>query len=159
MKKLSVYILPLLLSYWLLAPATVLGQSKKKRKRIEHVISVGQSYIGTPYQYGGTTKAGIDCSGLIQNAYKAIDVTLPRTAKEQSKVGSKKSWGGVREGDIVYFKFKQKRNKWYHSGMITSVSKESIKFIHASSSRGVIESELLSDYYQKNVKSFRRVIK
>ena len=84
---------------------------------------------------------------------------LPRTSKEQSKVGNKRGWEGIRAGDLVYFKFKKKGSKWYHSGMITHVSEKKILFIHASSSKGVVESNLLSDYYKKNVKNFRRVIK
>ncbi len=137
------------------------AQKKKKRrvKKIESVIQTGRSYIGTPYKWGGNTKRGIDCSGLIHNSYKTIGVNLPRTAKEQSKVGKKRGWEGLRKGDLVYFKFKKKGSKWYHSGMITHVSHEKILFIHASSSKGVVESSLLSDYYKKNVKSFRRVIK
>lgn len=137
------------------------AQKKKKRrkKNITTVIATGRSYIGTPYKWGGNTKAGIDCSGLIKNSYKTIGVSLPRTAKEQSKVGKKRGWEGIRPGDLVYFKFKKKGSKWFHSGMITYVGDDKILFIHASSSRGVVESNLLSDYYKKNVKSFRRVIK
>lgn len=137
------------------------GQKKKKRKKqkIETAIATARSYIGTPYQWGGNSKTGIDCSGLIQRSYRTIGIDLPRTAKAQSKVGNKKGWEGIKRGDIVFFKFKQKGNKWYHSGMITSVSNDAIKFIHASSSRGVVESNLLNDYYKKNVKNFRRVIK
>ncbi len=135
------------------------AQNKKKRRKISSVIQTARGYIGTPYRYGGNTKSGIDCSGLIQQCYKKISVNLPRTAKEQSKIGNSKSWGSIREGDIVYFKFKQKGEKWYHTGMITKVTKNEIKFIHASTSRGVVESNLKSDYYRKNVKKFRRVIK
>jgi len=135
------------------------AQSKRKQKKINEVIAIGKSYIGTPYRYGGVNKSGIDCSSLIQNSYKAIGINLPRTAKEQSKIGTKRGWNGIRPGDIVYFKFKEKGSRWYHSGMITSVSEYSIKFIHASTSSGVVESELYSDYYRKNVKSFRRVIR
>ena len=152
-----------LLSVFLIAGLFIYSPAQKKKKRrvkkIESVIQTGRSYIGTPYKWGGNTKRGIDCSGLIHNSYKTIGVKLPRTAKEQSKVGKKRGWEGLRKGDLVYFKFKKKGNKWYHSGMITYVSKEKILFIHASSSKGVVESNLLSDYYKRNVKSFRRVIK
>lgn len=137
------------------------AQKKKKRKqqKIENAISFARSYIGTPYKWGGNSKSGIDCSGLIQKSYKSIGINLPRTAKEQSKIGKKRGWEGIKPGDIVFFKFKQKGNKWYHSGMITRVSNEQVKFIHASSSRGVVESNLMSDYYRKSVKNFRRVIR
>ncbi|MEM6641939.1 MAG: C40 family peptidase [Bacteroidota bacterium] len=139
------------------------AQSKKKKQRakqIEMVVAEGRSYLGTPYKWGGASKSGIDCSGLIQNAYGAIGIALPRVSQDQSKEGKKKNWEHLRKGDLVYFKFKQKGSKkWYHSGMITSVEDGRILFIHASSSRGVIESNLLSDYYRKNVKRFRRVIR
>ena len=137
---------------------STLAQSRKKIKKIEKVVSMAQTYLGVPYKYGGMGKDGIDCSALIYNSYRIIDVKLPRTAKEQSKIGSSKSWGNVRAGDIVYFKFKNKGEKWYHSGLIIDVSDNDIKFIHASSSRGVVMSSLMSDYYKKNVKKFRRVI-
>ncbi len=135
------------------------AQGKKKRKKIDRVILEANKYIGTPYRYGGTTKAGIDCSGLIQNCYKTIGVELPRTAKEQSKIGSSKNLGHIRPGDIVYFKFKSKREKWYHTGMITYAEEDDIRFIHASTSRGVVEDSLLDEYYSKNIKKMRRVIK
>lgn len=147
------------LAFLFIAAPSSAQKRKKKKHRISAVISTANGYIGTPYRYGGTSRKGIDCSGLMLQCYKKIDVKLPRTAKEQSKYGKKVGWGSLKKGDIVFFKFKQKGEKWYHSGMITSVKDGNIKFIHASTSKGVTQSNLMSDYYKKNVKNFRRVIK
>lgn len=152
-----------LLSALLIAGIFVSASAQKKKKRrnqnIESVIATGRSYIGTPYKWGGMSRSGIDCSGLIYNSYKTIGVNLPRTAKEQSKTGKKRGWEGIREGDLVYFKFKKKGSKWYHSGMITYVGTDKILFVHSSSSNGVVESNLLAAHYKDNVRNFRRVIK
>ena len=154
------FISVIFLAISLLAYNEAPGQGRKKRAKMRQTaITTAKSYIGTPYRYGGNTRSGIDCSGLIHNSFKAAGVKVPRTAKEQSKVGSNQSWNSLKPGDIVTFKFKEKREKWYHSGMITSVKGTNIKFVHASTSRGVVESSLNSDYYKKNVKKFRRVIR
>jgi probable lipoprotein NlpC len=154
------FLLPVLLlaSLAFCNPVELQAQNKKKRKKISTVVGYARTYIGTPYVYGGSSKNGIDCSGLIQKSYKQIGIDLPRTAKAQSKVGNKKGEGRVRPGDIVYFKFKQKREKWWHTGLITYADDDVIKFIHASTSRGVVE-DVYNEYYEKNTKFFRRVIK
>jgi len=116
--------------------------------------------MGTPYQYGGTSGKGIDCSGLMLRSFEKVDYKLPRTALEQSKFGKKVGKKKIKPGDIVFFKFKEKGKKsWYHSGLVTSVINDKPKFIHASSSRGVVESDLTKDYYWKSIKGFRRVIR
>jgi cell wall-associated NlpC family hydrolase len=136
----------------------VLGQGRKKQNKITRATSHAKSFIGTPYRYGGNSRDGIDCSSLIQQSYAKIGIKLPRTAQEQAKVGNKKGKGSIRPGDIVYFEFKQKREKWWHTGMVTYAEKGTIKFVHASSSRGVVE-DTYNDYYKKHTKYFRRVIK
>lgn len=151
----------LIFAFFILIAAPTIAQ-KKKRKRvqaIQKVVDAAYTYTGTPYKYGGTSKAGIDCSALMQNSYSQAGYNIPRTAKAQSKYGKKVGWNGIRQGDIVFFKFKAKREKWYHSGMITSVTPDGTYFIHASSSRGVVISDLNADYYKSNIKTIRRVIK
>ena len=138
------------------------SQKKKKirQQKTYTVINTAKTYLGTPYRYGGTSGNGIDCSGLMLRSFEKANYQLPRTAIEQSKFGKKVSKKKIKPGDIVFFKFKEKGKKsWYHSGLVTSVINDKPKFIHASSSRGVVESDLTKDYYWKSIKGFRRVIK
>ena len=156
--KLSIVTLLLVLA----VPLDSVGQKIKKARQAKTttVISTAKTYMGTPYQYGGTSGQGIDCSGLMLRCFEKADYKLPRTALEQSKFGKKVSKKKIKPGDIVFFKFKANGNKsWYHSGLVTSVINDKPKFIHASSSKGVVESDLTKDYYWKSVKGFRRVIK
>jgi cell wall-associated NlpC family hydrolase len=135
-----------------------IAQRSNKENQTNLIISSVKSYLGTPYQYGGMSRKGIDCSALMYISYAQGGIELPRVSKEQSKVGKNVKIGRVRPGDLVFFKFKQKGEKTWHSGIIVSVEKDKIKFVHASSSKGVIESDLYSDYYFNNIKGFRRVI-
>lgn len=136
------------------------AQKRKRRKKAEKVIRVAKQYKGTKYKWGGTTKRGIDCSGLMCQAYKSVGVKLPRRSQDQSKYGKKRTISNVAPGDMVFFRFRKKGGgRWWHSGLITKVSKGKIMFIHASSSKGVIESNLFQNYYKKGIKGFRRVIK
>jgi cell wall-associated NlpC family hydrolase len=157
MSKVGISLLMILLFF---SVDTFAQKKKKKRKKeVQTVIQTAYSYKGTPYKYGGTSRKGIDCSALMQNSFKKAGYNIPRTAKEQSQHGKKIGWSSIQPGDVVFFKFKEKREKWYHSGIITKVGDSKASFVHASSSKGVVESNLYADYYKDNVKTFRRVIK
>jgi probable lipoprotein NlpC len=119
-------------------------------RNVHKVIQTARSYRGTPYRYGGTTRIGMDCSGLLCTSFKAIDVNLPRTSQEQSRFGHQVRPKDIRPGDLVFFGESRFSGKISHVGLVTDVkSKEEIYFIHASTSLGVIEDNLFSNYYQK----------
>lgn len=135
------------------------GAAKKARVRqskINTVIKKARSYIGVPYKWGGTTRSGMDCSGLLLNSYKAIGLTIPRTSADQSGYGKKVGKKDVQAGDWVFFATGKKKRKITHVGMVTIVKGSTIKFIHASSSLGVVEATLTSNYYQKIYRGARR---
>lgn len=117
------------------------------------VNASAHSYLGTPYVWGGTTRKGIDCSALMQNSYGENQVRLPRVSREQWKSG-KKVAGALREGDLVFFNTMGVGVS--HVGLL--LDPKTRKFMHASSSRGVVIDELDKKYYSARYLGARRVV-
>ncbi|CAA6829710.1 MAG: Hydrolase Nlp/P60 [uncultured Aureispira sp.] len=93
---------------------------------IERICHAAQQFINSPYLWGGRTGAGIDCSGLMQVAFRMGHILLPRDASLQAKLGKKISWGTHKRGDLAFFK--NKDGKINHVGLF--LSPDSI--LHAS---------------------------
>jgi probable lipoprotein NlpC len=128
-------------------------------ERADKVISAARSYIGTPYKYGGTTRAGMDCSGLLINSFRVINLSLPRSSEAQSKVGMEVEMKELEPGDLVFFATGKRKREVTHVGLVTErKGKDNIKFIHSSSSLGVVETNLFAEYYQKRFRGGRRVL-
>jgi len=134
------------------------GTRIAREEKVDIVVSRARTYVGTPYKFGGTTTLGMDCSGLLMRSFEAIDVYIPRTSKEQSKLGKKVGMDELKEGDLVFFKTMKRNGKVTHAGLVTDArKKDQIMFIHASSSQGVIEANLMSEYYQDAFRKARRL--
>jgi cell wall-associated NlpC family hydrolase len=122
------------------------------------VITQARSYIGTPYKYGGTTIMGLDCSGLLMRSFEYIGIYIPRTSTDQSKMGRAVTLDMIRPGDLVFFAGNKNSNNVTHAGLVTEVrNRDEIIFIHSSSSKGVVEANLMSNYYRKIYVKARRV--
>lgn len=111
------------------------------------VIEAARSYQGTPYLYGGTTRLGLDCSGLLQLSFGEAGINIPRSSNEQAVWGTPVRSTELRPGDLVFFGASPGSRTITHVGLVTVADDEGVDFIHASTSLGVVENSLESDYY------------
>ena len=114
-----------------------------------HALYVESSnWLGVPYRGGGTSKRGVDCSGLTTAIYKKVyRQTLERTADDQRKKDCQKvKKGNLQEGDLVFFHNGRKKKTASHVGIYL----KDRKFIHASTRQGVIISRLDEAYWEKH---------
>ncbi|PIR16720.1 MAG: hypothetical protein COV48_09460 [Elusimicrobia bacterium CG11_big_fil_rev_8_21_14_0_20_64_6] len=114
--------------------------------------AAARSYLGTPYVWGGTTHRGIDCSALTQNSYGENRVKIPRVSRDQWKTGSKTE--SLREGDLIFFNTMGAGVS--HVAMV--VDAKTKKFIHASSSKGVMVADLNNKWFGQRYLGARRVV-
>jgi cell wall-associated NlpC family hydrolase len=117
---------------------------------VQLFVKVATGFIGAPYRFGGSSLKGIDCSSFVQKIYRIFDITLPRNAREQSKVGISVTREKLTEGDLVFFHTKRSLG---HVGIYIGNN----EFVHASSRGKVIRVDNLdAPYYQKR---FQRAVR
>jgi cell wall-associated NlpC family hydrolase len=126
--------------------------------KITNVISHAKSFEGTRYKYGGTTKRGMDCSGLIYTAFLEEDIPMPRTSRAMSLKGERLYIKEVSRGDLLFFETNKNKKVINHVGLVVDVNEEHIYFIHASTSSGVIISSLSENYWNGHFVMARRIL-
>lgn len=152
----------------LLALVTILllascGSAKRTYKpasisKADLVVNQAQAFAGTPYKWGGTTRAGMDCSGLIYTAFNKENIVLPRVSRDMATRGKPVKKSAIKKGDLVFFKTNKSSRKINHVGLVTLVKEDRIYFIHSSSSRGVLTSSLEEKYWKNAYSQARRVL-
>lgn len=116
-------------------------------KSAESVVKSAKKFKGTKYKYGGDSKRGMDCSGLIYVAFNDNNIKVPRTTSQLRSYGNWVDLKDIKTGDLVFFATKKNSRKVNHVGIVTEVMNGDLSFIHASTSKGVIESRLSERYW------------
>ncbi|MCM1448987.1 MAG: C40 family peptidase [Clostridiales bacterium] len=132
----------------------VIGTDIELSSRARAVVDAAQRWLGTSYKYGGETKRGVDCSALVMNVYKeSLGIKIPRTTAQQRKYASNVSRKDLQPGDLIFFSSNKNRNGISHVGLFIGND----RFIHASSSRGVVVSKLSEKYFMNHYHSSGRI--
>ena len=111
----------------------------------EQVARKARSLLTRPYRYGGGDPSGFDCSGFTSFVFASAGIDLPRTTAQQSATGHWVAADELQIGDLVFFG--TSRSKPFHVGLVVSDPGQPLTMIHASTSRGVIETEIVSNSY------------
>ncbi len=123
-----------------------------------NIVDYAHQFEGVRYKYGGTTKRGMDCSGLVLTSFKSESVLLPRTTKDLAKSGDWIDIKKVQKGDLLFFATKKNSRRSNHVGIVTDVDDGAVEFIHASTSKGVMTSKLKERYWYFAFVQARRVL-
>lgn len=116
------------------------------------LLAQHERWAGTPYRLGGTGERGIDCSALVQNVFsETFRLDLPRSTGEQVHEGNPVSRGELQVGDLVFFR---PPGPYDHVGIYVGDG----YFLHASTSQGVMLSELDNVYWQRYFWQARRTL-
>lgn len=131
--------------------------TSSSNKLAEKIIDEAKSKIGSPYRFGGTTNAGYDCSGLVFTSFKKYDISLPRISKDMAKEGKNINKSNAQKGDLIFFKTGGS-SQINHVGLIVEVNRDDIKFVHSSTTKGVIISSLNEEYFRKAFTQINRIL-
>jgi hypothetical protein len=123
--------------------AELLGKWNSTEER-QLFIRVATGFLGAPYRLGGSSVKGLDCSAFVRKIYEFFGVTLPRTAREQARIGISVLREELEAGDLVFF---NTRRLLGHVGIYIGNN----EFVHASSrNKGVRIDSLKEPYYDRH---------
>ncbi|GAA1250146.1 hypothetical protein GCM10009609_11930 [Pseudonocardia aurantiaca] len=127
------------------APVLAPAPAVPTRRAVSSAVSYAMGKIGAPYRWGAEGPNAFDCSGLVQWSFKKAGINLPRTSRQQSRVGTPVAKSDLRPGDLVFFYRPVKHVGIYIGGG---------KIVHASNKRNPVK---ISDLSRMPFNSARRV--
>lgn len=139
-------------TYLALVGKPLVSKGDSRASKSEKITDTALKLVGVPYKWGGATNKGFDCSGLIWYVFDKNAISLPRTADVQYQRGKTVAKNSLQQGDLVFFTTYEPGAS--HNGIYLGKG----DFIHASSSRGVMVSNLDDSYWKVRYLGGRRII-
>ncbi len=138
-------------------PGASVDLQKSTEMKVDNLKELKKSaygFLGIRYRFGGSSKNGIDCSSFVQKVFRELEVSLPRTAREQFEVGNEVAFGDLQKGDLIFFHTYASYPS--HVGIYLGNN----KMIHASSrDRRVVISPMNTSYYRSHFIGAKRISK
>ena len=131
---------------------------KPSETRANRIIDYAFAFDGVRYKRGGTTKDGMDCSGLVVTTFDRENISLPRASRDMARTGNSIDLKQVSTGDLLFFATRKNSKAISHVGIVTTARDGFVEFIHASTSNGVIVSNMAEKYWYFSFVQARRVI-
>jgi len=116
-------------------------------EEVDKMINYAKKFIGVPYVFGGTGDGGFDCSGYTQFVLGKYGTELPRNAKSQKEFSKPIKIKEVQKGDLLFFSRNRSKHNITHVGIVISEPGEDIVMIHASSSQGIMITNVTTNTY------------
>lgn len=119
------------------------------------IVKETLTWVGTPYKYAGCDKGdGTDCSGMVLRVYEDVTgIKLPRNSRQQSEFCDTLKHDDVRPGDLVFFATGKDPEAVSHVGIMIDDN----RFVHSSTKKGVIMSEMTTPYYKRTFIMYGKV--
>ena len=125
----------------------------------QQIVNNAMQFEGVRYRGGGTTREGMDCSGMVYATFKIFDITLPRSSRDMAKAGQEVKLEETKKGDLLFFANNRSRKGINHVGLVTEVTTEGeVKFLHSATHGGVIVSSMSEAYYERTFVQANRVV-
>lgn len=131
---------------------TVVAESASKIKKRDQIVDAAKQQLGVQYKWAGTDPNGFDCSGFTSYVFKSFNKELPRRAEDQYSAAIKIKQGNAQKGDLIFF---NNGSGISHVGIVISNKGEPLTMIHASSSKGIVITNIEeSEYWLKRIYGF-----
>ncbi len=125
------------------------SSNSKFRASRDRVVNTARKELGDPYKYAANGPETWDCSGLTQHSYGKAGINIARSSNDISKMAGAIKLKQAKKGDLIFFK---KDGRVFHVSIITENSEDHLWVVHSTTSRGVIEEDVLkSPYWEKKI--------